>query len=92
MHIRRAPTGLTLSLLLGVFAVSAANADTPATQPTVAVPNLTVQERLSALEQINVTAFKPAQAQEPSTPSVEALLEEADAVDENAKRAESEAE
>ena len=66
-------------LLTGLlFAASFALAD-DANQ--VAIPSLEVKERLLAIDQINVTAPTEKVTPVPSTPAVEALLEEAKQLD-----------
>jgi hypothetical protein len=65
-----------------LFASSCVLADETA---QVAIPSLEVKERLLAIDQINVTAPTEKVAPAPSTAAVEALLEEAQELDQRAE-------
>jgi small-conductance mechanosensitive channel len=68
-----------LVTIICAFACTAAFADGTS---SVAVPSLKVKERLQSIEQINVTAEKQAKAEQPQSEAVEALLAEAEKLDE----------
>lgn len=59
------------------------------TSEGIQVASLKVKERLQSIEQINVTAEKPAVAVEPESAKVAALLEEAEQIDNDEHKAQS---
>ncbi len=65
--------------LIAAFSLAPLSAVTA--DEVVQVPSLQVKERLASMQQITVSAEKPAQQVEAESAAVEALLKEADALD-----------
>lgn len=81
---RTLASALALTILLVPLSAAANDAS-----ESVQVPSLQVKERIRSIEQINVTAEKEAQAVEPESDKVAALLREAAELEEQDEAAQS---
>lgn len=97
LHVQRLRSRSILAALSCLLAVSVSAGDAAADRAdaarqaieaqagTVQVPSLQVRERLRSIEQINVTAEKPVQAERPVSEAVARLLDEAKQLDAQAQ-------